>query len=135
LILKAIRHVENYCNISIIYQRIQLTACFVTDWQLPYGPVIGIESVHGSSNDPGSGPLLFNETVDNWRLDGGLYGYGTAYRQRIVYTAGNFLPYDLKQVVLEVISFLYENRGADTSVGAMHEILKNANNYRVLLWI
>lgn len=135
LILKAIKHVENYCNISIIYQRVMLIGCMHRDWKLPYGPVIGVESVSDSANNPGSGPATFTTTERNWTIDGDIYGPGGGYRQKIIYTAGNFLPADLKDAVLQVLTFLYENRGMKPDVSQLQEVLKNADRYKSLLWI
>lgn len=136
LISRVIRWVENYCNISIVYQRLQLTAYMVREWKLPYGPVIGIESVADNAGQTGSGPVSYTESTANWQVDGDLYNPGGGYRQRITYTAGmENCPDDLKEVILEVISFLYENRGADEKTEAVQDLLTNADNYKVMLWI
>lgn len=135
LILKSIRHVENYCNISIIYQRVQLIACMQTDWALPYGPVVGIESVSDSEGQTGSGPVTFTTSERSWTIDGDLYGPGGGYRQKIVYTTGGILPADLKDVCLQVLTFLYENRGMSVAVTDLQHILSNADRYKIMLWI
>ncbi len=135
LIKKAIRHVENYCNISIIYQRIELIGRLENEWSLPYGPVIGLESVSTSVSNPGSAPVAYESATTNWTIDGDLFDPMGCYRYKITYTAGNFLPDDLKDVCLQALTFLYENRGKDIKTEDLKNILNNASNYFVPLWI
>jgi hypothetical protein len=136
LILRAIRFVENKLNISIIYQRIELIALFETEWKLPYGPVIGLESVMDSQGMQGSGPISYATTESDYTIDGDLYCASGYYRQKIAYTAGNFCPDDLKELILEVTSFLYENRGKEVDVTKVGEIImSNGSHYFVPLWI
>lgn len=135
LIPKAIRFIENYCNISIIYQRLQLVAMLVDEYSLPYGPVVGIESVMQAVATQGSGPVGYETSTANWQTDGDLFNAASTYRQKIVYTAGGTLKEDLKQVCLEVITFLYENRGKDVKQDDMLPLLVKAQNYQVKLWI
>lgn len=135
LILKATRFVENYCNISIIYQRIQLVAQLCEEYVLPYGPIIGIESVQSSVSDTGSGPVNYETSTANWRADGDLYDPAGSYRQRIIYTAGDFCPDDLKDVILSVLTYLYENRGKGVSKEDLLSILVKAQHYQVKAWI
>lgn len=134
LIKRAIRYVENYCNISIIYQRIQLIGYLESEWKLPYGPVIGLESVATSEGPSGSAPISYSP-ADAWTMDGGLFWPSTRLRHKIVYTAGNYLPDDLKDACLQVLTFLFENRGKDYKVEGLKTVLKNADNYFVTLWI
>lgn len=134
LILQAIRYVENYCNISIIYQRIQLIGTLEREWKLPYGPVIGLESVGTSEGPSGSAPITY-DAASSWALDGDLFWPSTRVRHKIIYTAGNFLPDDLKDACLQVLVFLYENHGKDSKVEDLKKVLKNADNYFVTLWI
>jgi hypothetical protein len=135
LILKAIRHVENYCNISIIYQRIQLIGTLVSQWALPYGPVIGIESVQDSTTAPGSGPVSYEASTEDWWFDGDTFDPVTYRRSKVVYTAGNFCPEDLKDVCLQVLTFLYDNRGRDVKVSELKSVLANADKHIVMLWV
>lgn len=135
LITKARRYVENYCNISIVTQRIQVIASLVDAWELPYGPVITIESVQDNSGVSGSGPVTFNNTTSEWRYTAGLFGPSYGYQYKIVYTAGMTCPDDLKDAILQVITFLYENRGKVADVTDLQKVLTNADNYKRLLWI
>jgi hypothetical protein len=136
LITRARKFVENYCNISIVYQRIQAIVNYSSEWYLPFGPVIGIESVADSQSNCGSGPITYESSTRNWRSDGDLFDPGGCYRMRIVYTAGMVpCPEDLKDVVLQVIVFLYENRGREVSVEDLQTVLHNADSYKVMAWI
>lgn len=136
LITKSRRFLENYLNISIVYQRISLVAKIDEEWKLPYGPVIGLGSVEDSSSfNPGSGPVVYATATTNWRIDGDLYDPVGCYRQRIVYTAGNFCPEDLKQVMLKVLTHLYENRGKEVKEGDIINLLQEADSYKRLLWV
>jgi hypothetical protein len=135
LITKARRLVENYCSISIVYQRIELVAILEHCWKLPYGPVIGIESVADSTGTQGSAPVNYTTSTNDWRFDGDSFDPGVySYRNKIVYTAGNHCPEDLKQVILKVITHLYENRGRTSNEDNLDKILKEADHYKVLLW-
>lgn len=135
LITVARQHLENYCSISIVYQRIQLIAILVGEWKLPYGPVIGLESVEQAVNTTGSAPLYEAQT-DNFGLSGDWFNpAASAFKQRITYTAGyTTCPYDLKQVILKVIAHLYDNRGQSIKEDDIKQIMKAADHYRVLLW-
>lgn len=133
LIIKARKAVENYCNISIVYQRIRSVVAYGSCWPLPYGPVIGIESVQDRQTGEGSGPVVY-QSAERWTSDGD--EFSSSGKVRVTYTAGMpYIPEDLKQVILEVISFLYENRGADTQVGDINKVLANADNYKRVIWI
>lgn len=132
LITKARKAVENWCNISIVYQRIQFIGDLYVNWGLPYGPVIGIESVENPLSNQGSGPVTYEVDSDIWwQWDGDFFSPTPFKRYRITYTAGNYCPEDLKQVILEVLTFMYENRGKDTEAGQMEAILQKAIAYKV----
>lgn len=136
LITVARLYVENYCSISIVYQRIQLVAILVNEWKLPYGPVIGLESVEQSLTTPGSGPNTYETQTGDYQIAGDWFNpvYSTLL-QRVTYTAGYpACPYDLKQVILKVIAHLYDNRGQSIKEDDIKQILKAADHYRVLIW-
>lgn len=136
LLTKATRTVENYCQISIIYQRVQLIADIGAEfWELPYGPVIGLESVETTTSQTGSGVSLFEAATTAWRIVGSQFSSPFCYRYRLTYTAGNYCPEDLKQVILEVLVFMYENRGKTADADGMERILAKAGAYRKLWWV
>lgn len=138
LITRARRYVENKLNISVVYQRIQLIACLECEWKLPYGPVVGLEAVSNSQGSSGSGPVTYEPVTSDWQIDGDLYNpAGAFYRQKIVYTAGyGICPDDLKDLILQVVVFLYENRGRGVDVNKLGEIiLNNGSQYFVPIWI
>lgn len=135
-ISKARRFVENYLNISIVYQRIECIAVWEHGWKLPYGPVIDLESVADSTSPSGSGPATFTTTTSDWDLSGDEFTPSvTCIKYKTVYTAGNFCPDDIRDVILELLTFLYENRGRDPKQDDILPILKKADHHKVLIWI
>ena len=64
------RAVENFCNISIVSNTVTLTAILFTEWELPYGPVTGINSVKTGGVNEGSGPLSYSTASGGWNTDG-----------------------------------------------------------------
>ena len=163
LITKAIKHVENYCNISILAQTVILTADLYNEWELPYGPVTGIQSVKTRAANEGSGPQTYNTATSGWGYDGeefltfipsefGQFDVNAPYtgnptypypnRYRIQYTAGyTAVPDDLKQAVLLQIAWLYEHRGDeeaskyDWTPGVCAAALKFADAYKRQSWL
>jgi hypothetical protein len=136
IIRRATRFVENYCNISIVYQRVQFIGLLEQCQVLPYGPVIGIESVMDSQGVTGSGPVSYVTSTRAWGIDGDIFEPAGCNRVKVIYTAGmDAVPDDLKDVILQVIEFLYENRGADTTVADLIKILHNADHYKVMAWV
>lgn len=133
---KARKFVENYLNISIVYQRIELIAILEHEWKLPYGPVIGIESVADSTGTQGSAPVNYTTATSDWQFDGDEFIPGpTCVRTKITYTAGNFCPADIQNVILEVLTFLYENKGREPEQNELLPLLQKADHHKVMLWI
>lgn len=69
-ILKAIKAIENFCNISLQPYTCVLTADLYEEWELPYGPVTVINSVQTRTQNSGSGPQSYSGDAGNWRADG-----------------------------------------------------------------
>lgn len=151
LIARARKFIENYCSISIVTQQIQVVAEICGEFDLPYGPVISIESVETPSQSSGSGPVVYEASSNSWQFDGGTFGtpwfgddvrhfstrdrYGP-YRTRITYTAGmDFVPADLIAAILAQVAWMYENRGNTTTQGASIDALTLAAPYRNMLWL
>jgi len=67
---KAIKAIENHCNISIQPYTCILTADLFVEWELPYGPVVGITSVQTRDSNTGSGPQQYESATGNWKTDG-----------------------------------------------------------------
>jgi hypothetical protein len=133
LITQARKAIENYCIVSIVVKTITLVADLFNEWELPYGPVTGLQSVAVRSGTQGSGPASYT-TAENWAQDGvdfitfippddaGTWDWGLPRprsqwpswfnsRYKIIYTAGPYCPDDLKLAILQEISFRYQNRG------------------------
>ena len=115
LIPRVRKWVENTCNISIVNTRITLTAVFEQSWELPYGPVIGLEWVATKESTIGSGIPAFTTLEEGWELEGDEYPkFCTVsfYTHKLIYTAGyQTVPYDLKLGILDAIAYFYRNRG------------------------
>lgn len=149
LIKRARWHIENYCNISIVYKRITLLASLASEWELPYGPVIALEAVNTNQGQTGSGPVTYEPSTTDWRINGDWFG-GNApgyspfvnnrypdynIRYQLIYTAGMAtVPDDLKQGILLQVAFLYENRGKDAGTKVCEQARDMVNPYRKL-WI
>lgn len=149
------RAVENYCNISIAAKTITLVADLFNEWELPYGPVTGIQSVQTRTSTQGSGLPTYTTLTSGWGLDGtefltfipasgidaiGNYpiatNFGVApYRYKIQYTAGwPDSPEDLRQAILTEIAYRYENRGDLAAPGVCESTRILADPYVRQLW-
>jgi len=164
LITKARKHVENYCNISIVAQTVIMTADLYNEWELPYGPVTGITGVTTRGTNEGSGPMTYTSVASGWGTDGvefmtfipseaGDFNPSIPFRgitkplagqnrYRITYTTGyGVVPDDLKQAVLMQVAWLYEHRGEedankyDWTPGVCAAALKFADPYKRQAWL
>jgi Phage gp6-like head-tail connector protein len=141
LITQCRKAVEEYCAISIVAKTVTMTADLCKEWELPYGPVTGIQSVATRTGGEGSGPGVYATQNSGWTTDGeeflsfspaiaggfnpgapftgffqwGPYAspHGRGYnRYKIVYTAGySTVPEPLKLAILNEIAYRYEKRG------------------------
>lgn len=141
LITQCRKSVEDYCAISIVVKTITLIADLCKEWELPYGPVTGIQGVLTRTGNEGSGPGTYETQTSGWTTDGdeflsfspaagggfnpgspftghfqwgpyaSPYGFGIN-RYKIIYTAGyTTVPEPLKLAILNEIAFRYEHRG------------------------
>lgn len=141
LITQARRVVEEFCAISIVPKTIIMIADLGKEWELPYGPVTGIQGVETRIGNEGSGPGTYQTETSGWTTDGsdflsfrpsGVGGFnpGSPFtghfqwgpyaspwacamnRYRITYATGyNPVPDALKLAILNEIAYRYENRG------------------------
>lgn len=141
LITSCRRMVENSCNISIVSKTVTFTADLSKEWELPYGPVTGLQAVTTRQGNEGSGPGVYATLDSGWTTDGDEYlqfspaapnGFNPGvpftghfqwgpyastqssycYRYRIVYTAGyRWCPADLVAAIVKQIAYDYEHRG------------------------
>lgn len=141
LITQCRKAIEEYCAISIVSKTITMTADLCKEWELPYGPVTGIQSVQTRTGGEGSGPGVYATQESGWTTDGeefltfapttagtfnpgapftghfqwGPYAspYGSTFmRYKIVYTAGySTVPQALNLAIMNEIAFRYELRG------------------------
>lgn len=156
LITKARKMIENYCNISIVAQTVTMVADLWNEYELPYGPVTGIQSVQTRTSTEGSGPASYATLTSGWAQDGdefmtfipsntGDFNPSIPFtgnlnppknnRFKIQYTAGySTVPDDLKQAVLLQVVWLYEHRGEEGKPGLCQEALGIADKYWRALW-
>lgn len=136
LIKQCIAAIEDYCYISIINKRITLTADITEEWELPYGPVIGLESVKARSGNDGSGIPTYLTEDSGWIVEGddflsfnpinlGNFNPSTPFtgyfdddprslskRYKLIYTTGmSYIPENLKLAILNEITYRFENKG------------------------
>lgn len=153
LITRARKQIENWLNISIVYQRILIVADVCESLTLPFGPVIGLESVQVTGSSTGSGVGLW-ETSSGWQVmipgdifipgDGSIsvnitnpypFSSNVPGRYKITYTAGmSTVPDDLKQAILAQVAYLYEHRGEENLTGLSPEAETITQPYRKL-WL
>lgn len=155
-IIQARKAIENYCAVSIVSKTITLTADLFVEKELPYGPVIGIQSAATRSGTQGSGPVAYETATTNWQTDGdefktfippgcgtwdinspyrGIEGTVSPNRWRIIYTTGySTVPDDLKLAVLNEIAYRYEHRGNEENVIYSEAAQSLAFPYKRLLW-
>lgn len=141
LITSCRKAIEEYCAISIVVKTVTLIADLCKEWELPYGPVTGIQGVSTRTGSEGSGPGTYATQTSGWTTDGnefvsfipsGVGGFnpGTPFtgyfqwgpyvsergypctRYKIIYTSGySTVPEPLKLAILNEIAFRYERRG------------------------
>lgn len=149
--------VEEFCAVSMVRKQITLTADLFREWELPYGPLIGIQSVATRVGDPGSGPPTYQTAVTGWSQEGEEFvsfdpgenpvwdwgpplprfwaGEGWNNRYKIVYTAGyNPVPEGLKLAILNEIAYRYERRGNEDISGLCEAAQILALPYQRKLW-
>lgn len=141
LITSCRKAIEEYCAISIVTKNVTLIADLCKEWELPYGPVTGLQGVFTRTGTEGSGPGTYATQTSGWTTEGeeflsfvpfGPYGFNPGVpftgffqwgpyatypsfpynRYKIVYTAGyGTVPEPLKLAILNEIAFRYERRG------------------------
>jgi len=137
LITQARELVENYLNVSIVQTTLVLNATARKELVLPYGPVQTITSVKDEAGNDVD--YTYNEFYINF--DQGTYsvtGGSSMYVDTITtYDAGKAaIPAGLKLGLLEVILWLYENRGDSSGFQMMLMQNQNLQVYRLNnVWI
>jgi len=131
LITQARELTENYLNISIVETTLVLTATERKELVLPYGPVNSI----ASCVDTEAEPVSYDWNGFYMSFDQGTYsvtGGSSIYVQTITtYEAGTAtIPAGLKLGLLEVILWLYENRGDSSGFQMMLYQNQNLQPYR-----
>lgn len=130
--------IEAFCSITITAANITVRASARKQFFIPYGPVNSITSVKDTDG---------NDLTYTWNKLYLLYG-STSYDPTtpestdtlvdsdVVYAAGyTTTPPGLKLGWMEVVAYLYENRGDNTTINQM--LWQNANimAYRTKVWV
>ncbi len=160
LITQCRRTIEEFCNISIINKRVVLLAEFQEEWELPYGPVTGLEGVESRDSTIGSGMPSYKTLESGWQLEGDNFwaGFGMGdwfgwqdyesrirrtpgwfwQRLRLTYTVGyDVVPQDLKLGILNEIAYRYTHLGdmSDNIISINEEAKKLVQPYMKLIWL
>lgn len=86
LITQCRKAIEEYCAVSIVSKTITLIADLCKEWELPYGPVTGIQGVSTRTGGEGSGPGVYATQESGWSTD------GSEFLSFSPSTAGGFNP-------------------------------------------
>lgn len=70
LITQCRQAIEEYCALSIVPKTITLIADLCKEWELPYGPVTGIQGVATRTGTEGSGPGTYATATTGWSYEG-----------------------------------------------------------------
>jgi hypothetical protein len=132
------RSIENWINCSLVNKRVTLICELEKEWELPYGPVTGIEAVQTPESTIGSGIPTWESSIVDWSVTGLTFqklnhpGY---QRLKLIYTVGyQVMPQDLKLAVLNEIYYRYENKGLSGD-GVSSDVQKLIEPYRRMVWI
>ena len=128
LITQARETLEQATNLSLIEQTINLTLDTYKDkYRLPYGPISAVTTVTvdtGLGDDPVSADYI---------SDNGLIKFNGTGTLKAEYEAGGVEFQGLKIAMLEMVAFLYTNRGTPNDYPATVKrwILNNTMNFFV----
>lgn len=126
--------IEEYLSISMVATKVTLTASPRAELRLPYGPVLTVTSVKDA--DGNDMDYVWDGLCIKFGV-AGTYVLNSTYNQNstTIYNTGyTEFPRGLELGWLEIIAWLYENRG-DTS-GLSYMLNRNTNlmPYRAKLW-
>lgn len=128
LITQARETLEQATNLSLIEQTINLTLDTYKDkYRLPYGPISVVTTVTVNTG-LGDDPVLADYISDN-----GLIKFNGTGTLKAEYEAGGVEFQGLKIAMLEMVAFLYTNRGTPNDYPATVKrwILNNTMNFFV----
>ena len=116
--------VEKYTNRSLVEGSVTLYASAREELELPYQPINSITSI----TDFDGNPVDYTETPFGITFE---YPYPDV---KVEYTTSAFMEPGLKTGILEVLAWLYDNRGDDTEFQSMLSQNTNLQPYRERLW-
>ena len=124
LITQARETLEQATNLSLVEQTIELTLDTYNDkFRLPYGPIVSVTTVTVNTDN----------VTDDYISDNGLIKFNGTGTLKAEYEAGGVEFQGLKIAMLEMIAFLYTNRGTanDYPATVKRWILNNTMNFFV----
>ena len=128
LITQARETLEQATNLSLVEQTIELTIDTYKDkFRLPYGPIVSVTTVTLNTG-------LGDDTVSaDYISDNGLIKFNGKGTLKAEYEAGGVEFQGLRIAMLEMIAFLYTNRGTanDYPATVKRWILNNTMNFFV----
>ena len=128
LITQARETLEQATNLSLVEQTIELTLDTYKDkFRLPYGPIVSVTTVTLNTG-------LGDDAVSaDYISDNGLIKFNGTGTLKAEYEAGGVEFQGLKIAMLEMIAFLYTNRGTanDYPATVKRWILNNTMNFFV----
>jgi hypothetical protein len=95
--------IENFCGISIGEQERVVTAELDREYYIPFGPVSEIYSAE-----------IDGDESDRYELDGNVFQPAVGGKWKLSYICGytaTTLPLGLKSAWMDMVGYLYENRG------------------------
>ena len=117
--------IERYLNISLVASMVNLEASGREVLQLPYSPIDAIGYVNDLYTDE---PVEYEEKVDGLHFSYPLPDVSVAYTTKPLADEG------VKLGLLEVIAYLYENRGDEINFASLIFHNTNLQPYRDKLW-
>lgn len=124
------KELEQYLGLSLVEKEITLEGDIGYEWELPYGPVVSIDTVTRRTGTATDGTAEYDTLdPDHYTVQGNLFspGYG---RYVVVYTAGfasaAVVPSDIKIQLLRLIAYRYEHRG-DSEQSSISKIVGISN--------
>jgi uncharacterized phiE125 gp8 family phage protein len=129
LITQARETLEQATNLSLVEQTISLTLDTYKDkFRLPYGPIASVTTVTVNTDNVTDDPVSADYISDN-----GLIKFNGTGTLKAAYNTGGVEFQGLKIAMLEMIAFLYTNRGtaSDYPATVKRWILNNTMNFFV----
>lgn len=131
LSIRCRKELEKYLGLSLVVKTITLIIDADGEFQLPYGPVSSITSVHRVGGSDDGLPTYDTLSADEYTLTGNRL-YAGSGRLKIVYSTGATPSDDIKQQLLMLIANRNEHAG-DEKIAPVEDIIGYVN--RDMSWL